>query len=545
MTSAVLDKASTTVGGTRDRFAGTGSLVRLNIRRERVPLTAWLLAFLLVAGSTFSAIAALYPQPAERLALQLSISANPSFLAITGPITDSSIGGIGAWRMAAVGTTLVGLMAVFTVVRRTRGDEEAGRTELLASAVVGRAAPLAAAVIVAAGASFAIGILVAAAGIASGESTTGSVLFGGALAGCGLTFAGVGAVAAQIAETSRTAVGLASSVLAVTFALRAIGDVQPGLHWLTWLSPQGWAAHVEPFGANNAAVLALFLVATAVALVMAGVMLERRDLGLGMLGTRLGPAENPRMSSATALAVRLHRGSALGWTVGFVVFGAVTGAVSSTSTDLLAGNPQLEEVLAKIGGSGAMTDMLLATMGAIAGLIAAGYAVSAALRMSTEESADRVGPVLATSVSRQRWMAGHVVFAVVGPVVLLAAAGIVAGIFNGIQTGDFTDGFSSSFDAMIVQAPAALVLGGLAVALFGWLPRLTSLAWAALATALLLGQLGPLLQLPQWLMNISPFTHIPTVPTQEVRWLPLIFLIALAAALIAVGVTGFRQRDVN
>ncbi len=204
MTAMVLDRAPTTGGGaTRDRFTGTGALVRLNIRRERVPLAAWILSIAVVAASTFSAIAALYPEPAQRLALQLSIAANPSFLAITGPITDPSIGGIGAWRVAAVGTTLVGLMALFTVIRRTRGDEEAGRTELLASAVVGRAAPLAAAVIVAIAASLAIGVLVAAAGIGSGESATGSVLFGAAMAGCGLVFAGVGAIAAQLAESYR------------------------------------------------------------------------------------------------------------------------------------------------------------------------------------------------------------------------------------------------------------------------------------------------------------------------------------------------------
>ncbi len=545
MTAAILERPPATGTQTRERFAGTAALVRLNIRRERVPLAAWILAFLAVAGSTFSAIAALYPDARERVALQLSISGNPSFLAITGPITDTSIGGIGSWRIAAVGTSLVGLMAIFTVIRRTRGDEETGRTELLASAVVGRAAPLASAVLVAVAASLTIGVLVAAAGIASGESSTGSILFGAALAGCGLTFAGVGAITAQIAETSRTAVGMACSVLAATFILRAIGDVQPALHWLTWMSPQGWAGHVEPFGANRAAVLGLFVIATAATLIVAGEMLERRDLGLGMVSTRLGVAENPRMSSAGALAIRLQRGSLVGWAVGFVVLGAVTGGVSSTSDDLVAGNPQLEELLAKIGGGGAMTDTLLATMGAIAGLIAAGYAISAALRMSTEETADRVGPALATAVSRPIWMRGHLAFAVLGPVILLASAGVVAGILNGIQSSDFSSGMSSAFDAMIVQVPAVLVLGGLAVALFGWFPRLTSVAWAALVVALLLGQLGPLLQLPQWLMDMSPFTHVPTVPTQDVRWTPLIVLTVLAAALIVAGVVGFRRRDVS
>ena len=147
------------------------------------------------------------PEPAERAALALSISANPAFLAITGPISDTSIGAISAWRVGAVGTSLVGLMAIFTVIRRTRADEETGRTELLSSAVVGRAAPLAAAVTVAIGASLAIGVLIAAAGIGSGQDAAGSIAFGAAMAGCGLVFAGVAAIAAQLAESSRTAHG--------------------------------------------------------------------------------------------------------------------------------------------------------------------------------------------------------------------------------------------------------------------------------------------------------------------------------------------------
>ncbi|MEP6561453.1 MAG: ABC transporter permease, partial [Nakamurella sp.] len=202
-------------------------------------------------------------------------------------------------------------------------------------------------------------------------------------------------------------------------------------------------------------------------------------------------------------------------------------------------------LLAKIGGAGAITDMLLSTMGAVAGLLIGGYAIAAALRMSGEESADRVAPVLATAVSRPRWMVGHLVFVVAGPILLLTAAGLVAGVLNGVQVDDFGAGFAAALGAMVVQIPATLVIGGLAVALFGWLPRLASLARAALALALLVGQLGQLLQLPQWVMDISPYTHIPLVPTQDVRWTPLIVLTMIAAALIAAGIAGFRRRDVS
>jgi len=534
-----------TGGPAGGRLTGTGTLIRLNLRRERIPLVAWVLGIALVAVSTFSTIAALYPDAAQRLALAQSISVNPAFLAMTGPITGTSVGAISAWRVSAVGTSLVALMAVFTVIRRTRADEEAGRTELLASSVLGRAAPLAAAVIVAIGASLAIGVLTAAAGLANGQDAVGAVAFGGAMAGCGVVFAGVAAIAAQLEESARTAVGIACAAVGVTYALRAVGDVNASLSWLTWISPQGWANHVQPFGENNLWILALFVLACLVTLTVAVRLLERRDLGLGMVPARLGPATNPRLRTPGSLAARLHRGTLVGWAVGMVALGVVTGAVASTSSDLLGSNPQLEHVMARIGGAGAITDTLLSTMGVLAGLIVGGYAISTALRMRSEEVAYRVGPVLAGAVGRTRWMAGHLVFVVLGPALLLLTAGVVAGIVNSIELGSIGDGFGGALGAMLVQLPAVLVLGGVAVALFGVVPRFTGIAWAALVAALLLGQLGQLLQLPQWLMNLSPYTHVPQVPVVAMNWTPMIVLTLVAAAFMAVGVVGVRRRDVT
>src|SRR5664279_4871583 len=195
-------------------YAGTGSLIRLTLRRERIPLLVWVVGIAAVATSTFSAFVSLYPAEAEREALAFSVTANPAFLALTGPVASTSIGGLTAWRIGVLGTTLIGLMAIVTVVRRTRADEESGRSDLLASSVVGRAAPLAAAVAVASGAGVAIGILVAAAGIANGQPVPGSIALGASLAGCGLVYAGVAAVAVQLVENARTATALVCHSLA-------------------------------------------------------------------------------------------------------------------------------------------------------------------------------------------------------------------------------------------------------------------------------------------------------------------------------------------
>ena len=152
------------------------------------------------------------------------------------------MGGLTAWRIGVLAATMIGLMTIFTVIGRTRADEEAGRTELLMAGVVGRSAQLVAAVITAAGAALMIGVVVAAAGIAQGAPVPGSMALGAAFTGCGWVFAGVAAVTAQLAENARTATAMAGAVLGVGYAIRAVGDT---------VERVGLAAVAQPAGLGD------------------------------------------------------------------------------------------------------------------------------------------------------------------------------------------------------------------------------------------------------------------------------------------------------
>ena len=87
--------------------------------------------------------------------------------------------------------------------------------------------------------------------------------------------------------------------------------------------------------------------------------------------------------------------------------------------------------------------------------------------------------------------------------------------------------------------------GGIAVALFGLLPRLSSAAWGAVALFLLLGQFGAALRLDQPLLDLSPFTHIPKVPGHEIGPVPLVWLTAVTVVLTVAGLAGLRRRDIG
>jgi ABC-2 type transport system permease protein len=410
---------------------------------------------------------------------------------------------------------------------------------------VGRLAPLTAALALAGAASCAIGVLAALGGLAGGEPLGGSVLLGASLAGPGLVLAAVAAIAAQLVESSRAATGLAGSALAVMFALRAVGDTISGAGLASWLSPLGWAQKLGAYGADRWPVLLLFAAATALGVWGAAWLCLRRDIGLGWWPARLGRANDPRLRSPLALAWRLQRGTLAGWSIGFLVLGAMSGGMATDTEKLLAGNEKIIEIMRDFGGAGALTDVLLATMGTIGGLLAAAYGIAAMGRVTSEEATGRAEPVLATAVSRQRYLGSHLVFALAGSAWLLLLGGAVTGLTYAAASGDLGAAFGDGLASVAVQYPAAAVLIAVSVALIGAAPRWAALAWAALGGALLLGQLGPLLQLPQAVMDLSPYTHIPQLPAAAVAWPPLVVLAALAAVLVIVGVAGFRRRDLD
>jgi ABC-2 type transport system permease protein len=181
---------------------------------------------------------------------------------------------------------------------------------------------------------------------------------------------------------------------------------------------------------------------------------------------------------------------------------------------------------------------------ALLGLIAAAYAVQATLKLQAEESSGRAEPVLATAVSRPRWASSHLTFSVLGPTTALAAAGLTTGLTHGLNSGDVRGELPRALGAAMVQLPAVWVLAGLAVALFGLVPRLAPAAWGVLAAYLVLLTVGATLQLDQWLLDLSPFTHTPKAPAADVTATPLATLAATALVLTAAGLTGLQRRDI-
>lgn len=524
---------------------GTWQLVRLILRRDRVIMPVWVLFVALVPVSYVATIDGLFPTAAEKARYAATSATNAGFVALYGRLFGSSIGELVAWRAGFI-PVVIGLAVILTVIRHTRTDEEAGRRELVGSLVVGRHAGLAAALIASCGASLVLGLVLAGAMAGQDMPGAGSLALGLEMAAAGWVFAAVAAVAAQLTAAAGTARGIAITVLGVCFVFRVVGDVSGmtdgPLAWLTGLSPFGWVQAIRPYGDDRFWPVLVAVAATVVITAAAVVLSGRRDVGAGLVPPRPGP-EVGRLGSPLGLAWRLHRGLLAGWTGGFAALGVVLGYLAEGVGDLVGDNQAMKDVFARLGGASGLIDAYLAGMTGFFGLIAGAYAIQAMLRARAEETAGRAEPVLATATGRLRWTGSHLLFSLLGPAVVLLAAGLAMGVTHGLNVRDVGGELPRLLAGTLVQLPAVWILSAVTVLVFGLLPRITALAWVALAVCFLVSLVGQAAGLDQWALDISPFTHLPKLPGGHVTALPLVVLLVVAAAGTVVGLTGFRRRD--
>ncbi|MFG2293444.1 ABC transporter permease [Streptomyces sp. NPDC048603] len=521
-------------------FAGTGSLLRLALRRDRIVMPAWILMTGLVVVSMPGSLGSIYRTAAERAAIAASMNANSSMRALYGPVSGDSLGALTAWRIGVYGGVLAAVMSLVIVVRHTREEEETGRQEMLSAAMVGRRAPLTAALLAALTANGLLGLLIA--GGLAGQGVDGALALGLAVAGTGMLFATTAALAAQLTESARAAKGITAAVLGAAFVLRAAGDAgqAAGGSALTWASPLGWLENVRAFADTGERwwVLGLLAAAVAVQALLGYALAGRRDVGMSFLPGRPGPAEG-RLGSAGALARRLQRGSAAGWGAGFLLAGLVFGGMADGAADLVGGNERTREIFERMGGQTDLTEAFLASVTGLLGLVAALYAVSSVLRLHGEETGQRAEWLLAAPVSRLAWAGGHLAVAFGGAAGILALGGLGIGLGHGADV-------AGAVGAALAQLPAVWLIGSVAVLLHGALPRYAPAAWAVAGIVLALGWIGPALNLPQAVLNLSPFAHLPRLPgTADPSWTPLLLLTALAAAVTAAGLAALRRRDMT
>ncbi len=527
----------------RPNFSGTLGMLRLYLRRDRISLPLWVFLLSVPLATVYvGSIEKVYPTQAARAGLAASIMASPAQRALYGQVYNDSLGAVGIWK-AGMFHLLISVAVILTVIRHTRADEEAGRTELLDSTAVGRYASLSAALLLSFGASIATGVIGAAGLLGTDVPPGGSLAFGAALACSGLVFTAVAAVAAQLSPSARSARGAAFAVLAAAFTLRALGDAGSGA--LSWLSPLGWSLQVRPYAGDHWPVLGLHLATTVVLTAVAYRLLAGRDVGAGLFAERPGPGSAaPALGNVFGLAWRLDRGALLLWTVGLCLYGVLMGSVVHGIGDELGNSNAARDIVVRMGGTSALAEAFIAVAFTMLGMAAAAFTVSLTLRLHQEETDQRAETTLAGAVSRTRWLASHVLAALLGSTVAMLVSGLAGGLVYGAAAGDVGGKVAVVVASAAVQLPAVWLLSAVTVGLFGVAPRFTPVAWGVLVGFIALYLIGSLAGFPQWLLDVEPFAHIPRVGA-NFTGVPLLWLLAIDVGLITLGVMAFQRRDLR
>ena len=526
---------------------GLGGVLRLYARLSR--RTGALLA-LVVVGYIALEVASYrtaYPDGVSPVQFEI-FKDNPAVRLLNGvPAALDSAGGFTVWDAGWLMQIVLAVWAVLTTGRLLRGEEDVDRVDLVLATPV--RAPVVSGVVMAVLAveSLLVGLAAAVALGLSGQSWRGAALFGVGLAAVGWTFSAATAVVAQLVDVRRRVVAVGMGLLGAAYVVRMVGNSDDSRLWLRWLTPMGWVDELGPFGADDPAVLIPIIVVPTV-LGLVGVRLRaERDAGGALLARESsGRSRLLLLSSPLAFAWRTGRGAMAGWAAGLAAFAAVMGALVGTMIDWIAGDTSYQQILTAMGLDEALTIKGFVAFLAFAFGLAIGVHLSFRVGAArAEEESGRLDAVLARPVGRLRWLGGHVLLVAASALGLTAVVGVsmwAGARLAGSSALTLSDTLTSSLNTL----PVVALVGGLSLALFGLLPRLTVAVPTTLAPAgFVLYLLGPALEWPQWALDLSPFTHLAMVPAEPWGVTGALVMTALAVGLVAVGALGFRVRDIS
>ncbi|WP_442542560.1 ABC transporter permease [Arthrobacter sp. KN11-1C] len=532
-------------------------LYRQRLRRDRWQVIVWVLSIGMLALFAVAAIAKTFGDDATRTQVLQLATAAPAILVLRGLPRGPALDSFAFFEIFSFLGVLAGLMNTFMAVRHTRAEEESGRAELISSTAAGRWAPLAATVLHGAVANVLVAVATALGFMAGGLDPAGSLVAGFATGAVGFAFFGVGLLASEFFSTSRGANGISSTLVVVAYLLRGVGDatgqVSPDgttmtAAWPSWISPIGWGQQTFAYTGNRWWPLLLPLGLWAACTAVVVFIMARRDVGSSVLAGRSGRSDaRPWLRGSFSLALRLQQGAIIGWCIGGLATGLLTGSLGSAIQSSITSNPQVSSVLrGMIEAQGiSMTQLLVAALFEVAGILAAACGLQTVLRLRQEEVAGTAEPVVAESVGRMRWLGSFLGLGAVSVALVLAftAVGAWASL---AASGDTSGAVDDVWQTALDQLPAALIYLALPALVFVVWPRATiPTGWALLGVGVILGIYGSILGIDQKLRDLSPFTHTPVTTSTGTDWSGGFWMLGIAAVLAALALAAVRRREVG
>jgi ABC-2 type transport system permease protein len=535
-----------------DERGAARALAAFSARRAVVSWGLWGLVFGATVSATMSAYRSTFPTPASRANLVRSFQGNPAFESIFGLTRHlDTVAGYTAYKTLFTLTILGAVWGLLRATQFLRGEEDAGRFELLLAGPTtrGRATGQ---VVAGLGAGLAaLWMGTALLSVAGGRSDTvgigaGAALFfaTAAVAGAAM-FAAVGVLASQLTATRHDANLIGGAVLAAAYLTRMAADSDPRIGWLRWASPIGWVEELRPLTGSHWAAFLPIGALPAGALTTALVLAARRDVGAGALGER--PPRRPRLGllgGSSGLTLRLAGPSLAAWSAALAATGLVLGLVTQSAGQSLQGSPTLERVIGRLGathaGAATYLGFVFLTAAALVAVAVAGQV--GALR--NEEAGGHLDHLLVRPLARWRWLAVRLAVGAGLAVGAAALTGVAAWI--GAATQHAAVGFGDLVEAGLNAAPPALFVLGIGALTYGLWPRAAAaVTYGLVVWSFLVETLASVTHTGQWLRDTSPFLHITPAPAAAPDWTAAAWLAGLGLLAAAVGVAAFNRRDLQ
>jgi ABC-2 type transport system permease protein len=241
---------------------------------------------------------------------------------------------------------------------------------------------------------------------------------------------------------------------------------------------------------------------------------------------------------------RLQRSAFTGWAVALVMFGLIFGNLTEQIQGL---EGHAKDWWIEAGHTNQVVDAYKVSIIQMAGMFVAIYLVQVLLRMRVDETGGTLESVLATGVTRAHWLAGHLVNAIAGTVVLMVLFATSMGLTAGQVLGHTDTQVRQLVWAGLMQIPGILVVGAAVVAIICLVPRWSApVSWAIFLGTLVVGPMfGPGLNLPPWIQDLSPFTHSPKAPAVAVTAAPMLTLSVICLTFAATALIALRRRNLT
>lgn len=526
-------------------FNGLGKLTAFYLKTNKWKMLFWLIgivALTLIIPPTFESM---YPNKSDMQPI-VETSQNPAMEAMLGPgkFEHVSVGVLFTHEMLLFTGILVAIMSILLVAKDTRGDESTGRIEMIRALPIGKMSPLISSMMNMIIVNLAIGILITITlPLLNIESidVKSSLLYGLSLSMIGILFGLIATLFAQLVETTSNVTGLSISVLLLSYLIRAIGDVLNDS--ISMISPLGWLTRTFAFSENNWWPLVLMFIVGIIFIMITMYLYLNRDLESGLLPSKPGNKYAKKYwLSPIGMQIKLYKVGIISWAIGMFIFGASYGSVFGEMDAFISDNEMLKKMLAGSGDN--YIESFLPTLMVIMAIVATIPAIMSLYKIKNEINMQRIDNIFAKPVSRTYYFSGFIVISLINAVMMIFLASLGMYIAQAsVLDNPFT--FWTMIKSGIVYIPAIITFVGIGVLLIGWLNKGHFIVYLYLGYTFFVVYLGQLLDVKEWLKNLTPFQHIPEIPVDKMDYMGISVLIVISIIMIIVGLIGFRRKDIS